>query len=299
MPMDLWHLHIFCKVVECRSFSRAGEAVHLSQPTVSSHIRDLEAHFSCRLIDRLAREAVPTKAGELLYDYARRLIALRQEAETALSCFQGTMKGRLKIGGSTIPGTYLIPRVIGSFKVRFPDVTISLIIGATDTIIEATLAGDLELGVVGATSDNQNIFQAPLIEDEMCLIIPADHPWSRKKKIEINQLMKAPFIVRERGSGTLKTIQQSLSRQAVQLDDFNVVAEMGSTEAVCQAVKCGVGVSIVSRMAVAEALKTGVLKALTIAGCPLQRHFYLTRHKYRSLSPIGNAFVGHINKALD
>ena len=296
--MDLWQLHIFCKVVECKSFSRAGEAVHLSQPTVSSHIRDLEEHFSCRLIDRLAKEAVPTKAGELLYDYARRLISLRQEAETTLSVFQGKMKGRLKMGGSTIPGTYVIPRLVGSFKASYPDVIISLVIGDTEKIINATLTGELELGIVGAKTNNKNISQHPLIDDEMCLIVPPNHQWSRKKKIEIKQLMKEPFIVREQGSGTLKSIQQSLSGSGVQVEDFNVVAEMGSTEAVCQAIKNSVGVSIVSKIAVSEALKTGALIALTIVGCHLRRHFYLTRHKYRSLSPLGNAFVEHIQKAL-
>jgi len=296
--MDLWQLYVFCKVVELKSFSKAGEAVHLSQPTVSSHIRDLEEHFSCRLIDRLAKEALATKAGELLYGYARRLISLREEAETALSVFHGKMKGCLAIGGSTIPGTYVIPRLVGSFKTRYPDVIISLVIGDTEKIINATLSGELELGIVGAKTENKKISQQPLIDDEMCLIVPANHKWFRKKEIELDMLLREPFIIRERGSGTLKSIQQNLSGRDVRIDDFNVVAEMGSTEAVCQAIKSGVGVSIVSKIAVSEALKTGTLKALTITGFKLRRNFYLTQHKYRSLSPIGNTFVEHIRKEL-
>ena len=296
--MDLWQLHIFCKVVELKSFSKAAEAIHLSQPTVSSHIRDLEEYFGCRLIDRLAKEAAATKAGELLYGYARRLISLREEAETALAVFHGKMKGRLAIGGSTIPGTYVIPRWVGSFKTRFPDVIISLVIGDTEKIIGATLSGELELGIVGARTENKNIFQDPLIDDEMCLIVPANHKWSQKKKIELSRLLKEPFIIRERGSGTLKSIQQNLSGRDVRIDDFNVVAEMGSTEAVCQAIKNGVGVSIVSKIAVSEELKSGTLRALMIAGFNLRRNFYLTRHKYRSLSPLGNTFAEHIRKEL-
>lgn len=296
--MDLWQLHIFCKVVELKSFSKAGEAVHLSQPTVSSHIRDLEEHFSCRLIDRLAREAVATKAGELLYGYARRLISLREETETALSVFHGKIKGRLAIGGSTIPGTYVIPRLIGSFKTRYPDVIISLVIGDTAKIINATLSGELELGIVGAKTENKNISQQPLIDDEMCLVVPANHKWFRKKKIEMDMLLREPFIIRERGSGTLKSIQQNLSGSDIHIDDFNVVAEMGSTEAVCQAIKSGVGVSIVSIIAVSEELRAGTLKALTIAGFNLRRNFYLTLHKYRSLSLLGNTFIEHIRKEL-
>ena len=113
--MDLWQLHIFCKVVENSSFSKAGDLVHLSQPTVSSHIKDLEDHIGCRLIDRLPKKAVPTKAGQLLYTYARRLLALRNETEEALAAFQGTVKGRLILGGSTIPGAYILPRAVGLF----------------------------------------------------------------------------------------------------------------------------------------------------------------------------------------
>lgn len=296
--MDLWQLHVFCKVVELKSFSKAGEAIHLSQPTVSSHIRDLEEYFGCRLIDRLAKESAATKAGELLYGYARRLISLRAEAETALAVFHGKMRGRLAIGGSTIPGTYVIPRLVGDFKTRFPDVIISLVIGDTEKIINATLSGELELGIVGAKTENKKISQQPLIDDEMCLIVPSNHTWSRKKKIELDMLLKEPFIIREHGSGTLKSIQQNLSGNGIHIDDFNVVAEMGSTEAVCQAIKSGVGVSIVSRIAVSEALRAGTLKALTIAGFNLRRNFYLTLHKYRSLSPLGNAFVKHIRKEL-
>jgi len=296
--MDLWQLHIFCKVVELKSFSKAGEAVHLSQPTVSSHIRDLEEHFNCRLIDRLAKEAVATKAGELLYGYARRLISLREETETALSVFHGKMKGRLAIGGSTIPGTYVLPRLIGSFITRFPDVIVSLVIGDTEKIINATLSGELELGIVGAKTENKKISQQPLIDDEMRLIVPAKHKWSRKKEVELDMLLKEPFIIRERGSGTLKSIQQNLSGGDIHIDDFNVVAEMGSTEAVCQAIKSGVGVSIVSKVAVSEELRAGTLKALTVAGFNLRRNFYLTLHKYRSLSPLGNTFIEHIQKEL-
>jgi len=296
--MDLWQLHIFCKVVELKSFSKAAEAVHLSQPTVSSHIRDLEEHFSCRLIDRLSKEALATKAGELLYGYARRLTSLREETETALSVFHGKMKGCLAIGGSTIPGTYMMPRLVGSFKTRYPDVMVSLVIGDTEKIIKAILSGELELGIVGAKTENKNISQHLLLDDEMCLIVPANHKWFRKKEVELDLLLKEPFIVREHGSGTLKSIRQNLSGRDIRMDDFNVVAEMGSTEAVCQGIKSGLGVSIVSKIAVSEALKAGTLKALAITGFKLRRNFYLVLHKYRSLSPLGNALIEHVRKEL-
>ena len=126
--MDIWQLNIFCKVIELKSFSRAGKKIHLSQPTISNHIKALEGHFGCRLIDRLPKETVPTKAGKLLYDYARRILSLVEETETALAEFQGKIRGSLAIGGSTIPGGYILPKIVGAFSGHYPDVSISLTI---------------------------------------------------------------------------------------------------------------------------------------------------------------------------
>jgi DNA-binding transcriptional LysR family regulator len=296
--MDLWQLNIFCKVIELKSFSRAAKAVHLSQPTISSHIKDLEDHLECRLIDRLSKEAVPTKAGELLYGYAKRMLALRDETETALAEFKGKIRGRLVIGGSTIPGTYLMPQLIGDFKKRYPDVIVSLRIGDTENIIEGILTGNLELGIVGAEADTKKIVQKKLIEDELRLIVPENHRWAGEKRVALKHLINEPFIVRERGSGTLKSIYQSLSDQGHSLEDLKVVAELGSTQAICQGIKTGAGVSILSTLAVAEDLQAGKLDALEVEGLNLKRNFYLTWHRYRSPSPLSEAFIQFLEQKL-
>ena len=294
--MDLWQLNIFCKVVELKGFSKAAKAVHLSQPTISSHIKDLENHFECQLIDRLDKKAVPTKAGELLYNYACKLISLRDETETAMAEFQGKIKGRLFIGGSTIPGGYILPRLIGAFTKDYPEVTISLSIGDTDQIIQDILSGVLELGIVGAKTSDKKILQEKLIEDEMRLIVSADHKWSRKKSMNLTMMFQEPFIIRERGSGTLKSIQLSLLDKGYSSEDLNIIAEMGSTEAVIQGIKSKVGISILSTIAVAEELQAGTLKALTIKELNLKRSFYITRHRHRSASPLSKAFMEFLKK---
>lgn len=296
--MDLWQLHIFCRVVESKSFSKAAEAVHLSQPTVSSHIKDLEEQCGCRLIDRLAKEAVPTQAGRLLYAYARRLLALREEAETALAQHRGEVQGDLVIGGSTTPGSYLLPRVIGKFKVKHPRVRPSLIIADTQRVIAGIVEGAVEVGVVGAEARDKNILQERLIEDRMRLIVPAGHPWGSKKKVALAELLGEPFIVRERGSGTLKSIQQRLRQQGHGVEELNIVAEMGSTEAVRQAIRDGIGVSILSTLAVADDIESGALKALAVDGLDLTRGLFITRHRQRSPSPLAAAFVDFLKKAL-
>jgi DNA-binding transcriptional LysR family regulator len=296
--MDLWQLNIFCKVIELKSFSRAGKAVHLSQPTISSHIKDLEGHFDCRLIDRLSKEAVPTKAGELLYGYAKRMLALRDETETALAGYNGKIRGRLVIGGSTIPGTYLMPQLIGDFKRKYPDVIVSLVIGDTGHIIESILNGSLELGIVGAKAETQKIIQKKLIEDEMRLIVPADHRWAGEKRVSLKRLIAEPFILREHGSGTLKSLHKSLVDRGHSIEDLKVIAELGSTQAICQGIKTGAGVSIISTLAVAEDLQAGKLNALEVDGLDLKRNFYLTRHRYRSPSPLNQAFVKFLKQKL-
>lgn len=294
--MDLWQLTIFCKVVELGGFSKAGKMILLSQPTISSHIKDLENHFGCQLIDRLGKETVPTKAGELLYKYARKLISLRDEAETAMAEFQGKIKGRLVIGGSTIPGVFILPRLIGAFTQSYPEVTISLHIGDTDKITQDIVSGIIELGVVGAKSSDRNITQDKLIEDEMQLVVPADHKWAKTKGVKLKEIFKEPFIIREQGSGTLKSIQLGLSEKGYGIGDLNIIAEMGSTTAVIQGIKSKVGISILSPIAVREELKSQALKALTIQGLNLKRSFYITKQKQRSTSPLCNAFIEFLKK---
>ncbi len=292
--MDLWQLNIFCKVVELKGFSRAGKAVHLSQPTISSHIKDLEDHFGCRLIDRLSKEVVATKAGALLYDHARRILALKEETESALAEFQGKIRGRLTVGGSTIPGGYILPQIIGKFCRSHPDVQVALINGDTEKIIDDVRNGMIELGIVGARTADRKIHQERMVEDEMRLVVPAGHRWARRRSVSVEELLQEPFIAREAGSGTLQSIQRSLSRKGYGTEDLKVAAEMGSTQAVIQGIKAGVGVSILSLIAVEEHIDAGRMIALKVAGLNLRRRFYLTRHMHRSASPLCQAFTEFI-----
>jgi DNA-binding transcriptional LysR family regulator len=296
--MDLWQLHIFCKVVELKSFSKAGEAVHLSQPTVSSHIKDLEEHFGTRLVDRLSRKVTPTKAGELLFDYAQQLIALRDRTEAAMAEFSGKIKGHLVIGGSTIPGQYLLPRIIGLFSKRYPEVRISLKVGDTSEILNSVLAGHIEAGVVGARSQEKLLHQIPVMSDDLCLVVPSDHPLARLRRISTKDLLEAPFIVREPGSGTLRSMEQQLQKKGCSVTDLNIVAEMGSTEAVRQGIKNGVGLSILSAVAVTDDIQSGLLKAIRVKGLNLKRSFYLTTHRQRTPSPLCTVFIELVKEEL-
>ncbi len=294
--MDLWQLKVFVNVVEQKSFSRAGETVFLSQPTVSSHIKELEGYLQCRLIDRLSREAVPTKAGELLYSYAKQLLDIREEAEAAISNFLGRAKGHLTIGGSTIPSGYIIPRHIGIFSKKYPDITLSVKSGDTAEIISAVIQGEIEIGIVGAGTDEPDIFQKKLIEDEMKLILPASHPWAEKKSVDCSDIFKAPFIAREHGSGTWKSISKSISEAGYSAEDLNITARMGNTVSVIQAVLNLAGISILSTIAVEDYIEAGKIKAISVDGLDLHRNFFLITHQKRTLSPLSGIFLSFLKE---
>lgn len=287
-------MEIFRKVVELKSFSRAAAAAYLTQPTVSEHIKALEESLGLRLLDRLGREVVPTRAGELLYDYARRLLELQAEARQALSQFAGGLKGRLVLGGSTIPGQYLLPALVGRFKEDYPEVLLTLKIGDTQEIAEGVLEGRLELGVVGACIQKGALAYQFLARDELALVIPAGHRWARKGPITLSELKEEPFILRESGSGTRQALEENLRAAGEGVGSLRVVAEMGSTEAIIQAIRAGLGISVLSRLAIEERLSSGTLAVVAVEGLQLSREFLIVTHRARTLSPICQAFLSFL-----
>jgi DNA-binding transcriptional LysR family regulator len=297
--MDLHRLEVFSKVYEMKSFSRGAKACMLSQPTVSEHIRYLETFLEVKLFDRLGRQVVPTRAGEILYDYALRMLNLRREVTRTLELYRGKMSGELELGGSTIPGQYILPSLIGKFKQSFADIRIKLVIADTMNIINMVLEGSLELGVVGARMKNNKLEFNRLFDDELVLAISPNHQWSKRSSISLDELADTPFIMREQGSGTRMMMLQILEQVDFDSQRLNVVAEMGSTDAIRQAIKAEVGVSILSRRAVADELNFRKLLQIPIKDLSFTRHFYLVTHKKRSRSPIGEAFLDFLVENRD
>lgn len=288
--MDLRQLEIFAKVAELGSFSRAAEALLLTQPTVSEHIRTLEDEFGVRLLDRLGRGAAVTRAGQLLLSHAQRMLALSREARQAMEGFLGRMSGELQIGASTIPGEYILPALIGRFKEKLPDISISLLIGDSQTAIEWVAEGRAELGIVGARVPHRAVEYRELMPDDVVVVMPVTHPWHNRSQIRLDELRAEPLLLRERGSGTRAALENALADAHLDLRAFRVVGEMGSTQAVKQAVKAGVGVSVISRRAVEEERRIGLLACAHIEDLKIARSFYLATNRERSRSPLAEAF---------
>lgn len=289
--MDLRRLEIFAKVAELGSFSRAAEALFLTQPTISEHVRGLEDELGVQLLDRLGRGATPTRAGQLLLGYARRMLSLSREAHQALERFQGRVSGELVVGGSTIPGEYVLPAIIGRFKAKYPDVSISLLIGSTRQVSDWLEEGRVEVGVVGARPGTRVLEARELMADELVLVVPAGHPWAARKSATLAELQKAPMVVRERGSGSRQAVEHALEEAGVELSSLRVVGEMGSTQAVKQAVRAGLGIALLSKRAVEDECRAGLLACVKVKDLRIARAFYLVVHRDRTRSPLAQAFI--------
>jgi DNA-binding transcriptional LysR family regulator len=289
--VDLRRLEIFAKVAELGSFSRAGEALFLTQPTVSEHIRALEEELGVQLLDRLGRGTTPTRAGELLLGYARRMLALGREARQAMDQFQGRLIGELVVGGSTIPGEYVLPGLVGRFKRKYPEISICLLIGGSRQVSAWVEENRVEVGVVGAPPGARSLQASPLMADELVMVMSADHPWAGQGTITLEALRAEPMIVRERGSGSREALERALEGVGLDLGAFRVVGEMGSTQAVKQGVRAGMGVSLVSRRAVVDECRAGLMACAGLEGLTVARDFYLVTHRDRSRSPLVQAFL--------
>ncbi len=292
--MNIHRLAIFCKVLELRSFTKAAEAVCLTQPTVSEHVRALEEVVGEKLVDRLGREALPTPVGKILYQYAKDIIRLRDEAVQAIEKFRGNLSGTLCIGASTIPGTYILPELIGDFKKMCPSIQITLKISDSTEVVDRIADGMVEFGVIGASWEDRRITLEEVFSDELVLAVYRGHPWEARRSVGIEELAEQPFILRERGSGTRMVMNQALDAIGFSATRLNLVAEMGSTEAVRQGIKSRIGISILSRRAVAEDVEHGSLFIVSVEGLHLYRPFYLAQRKNRQPSPLCSAFLDYL-----
>jgi len=295
--IDFRHLETFCRVADLKSFSKAADDLFLTQPTVSGHILTLEKCLSLRLFDRSSREVHLTKAGEVFLQYASKILNFRKDLFNALSEFSQGIRGELSLGASTIPGEYLLPKVMGGFKKKHPYLTISLKIADTKEIVQEVLEGRVEFGMTGAKLHHPSLRYEKYEEDEIIIVAPTDHPLIGKKRVEWDELLNEPWIIREEGSGTQIAVEKALRKKNKSLKQFNVVMKMGSTSSMKEGVKAKLGLAFISRRAVGEELNQGFLSQIGVEGLePIGRQCYIVTHRGRTLSPIGMEFLRFLKR---
>ena len=292
--MDIHHLKIFASVYKNKSFTKASEELHISQPTISEHMKNLENSLNCLLFDRLGRSIMSTVEADFLYPKALQLLDdLDQIREEVTSTGTGVI-GNLVIGASTIPGAYILPRMAYFFKELFPDVAFEIIIKDSGTITSLVLKHELLCGIVGVRKPSDKLTYEPLYEDELVLV--ATKKVLTHKAVSLEKLSTIPFLQRELGSGTRQTFENFLAKNNFTSEKFNIVATLGSTSAIKQAVKESLGASVISRIAAQEDIDSGILHEIPIRNMKMKRKFYLVSQKKRTLPPQYRAFCSHLKK---
>jgi DNA-binding transcriptional LysR family regulator len=293
--MNLNHLAIFHAVAQAGSMTLGAEHLDISQPAVSKQVQDLEHALGVHLFDRIGRRVYLSQAGEILADYARRLFALAQEAETAMADVRGAGRGRLAIGASTTIGTYLLPAVVAEFWRRHPRVELLVQIENTEHV-HGRLAGfELDLGLTEGLVDEDELEAEIFHQDELVLIAAPGHRLVGQPRVSLSAVREEPFILREPGSGTRAVEERALARLKFPV---RVVMELGSTEAIKRVVAEGVGLAIMSRLAVGAECAAGTLAVLPVARLRIERPLHLVRRKGRRDGPALQAFCAVLRERV-
>lgn len=294
--MNIKKLELFVAIVSTGSFSKGAEAACITQSTASQHIAALEEGCGVRLLDRTGHGVIPTEAGKIMLVHARRVIKTLKEAEQAMVQFRKAEGVVLSVGGSTIPGTYLLPQAVAALRASSPGICVKVTIGDSYEII-ANLAEELiEIGIIGTTADETLFTHETLGHDVILLVARKEHPWCRHADIPLAELVKEPIIMREKGSGTNDVVDTALKQRGIRRNDLKICATMTSSEAIKQAVLAGCGVAFVSEMAVREELKQGELVAINVSDLSITRSFSLVYRKGRTLSPAAISFLSTVRQ---
>ena len=284
-------IRVFLTVVEKKSFSKAAKALFLTQPAVSFQIQMLEEYYGTRLFDRVSRNIILTEAGHLLLKYANEMSRLQAELEKEMQDLTGSIKGKLKIGASTTIGEYIAPYILGAFKKMYPEVELSLEVSNSEDIEAAIHDTALDIGLVEGPPIGKDLESLPFLQDQLVLITSKDHPWSNLDSISVFELDKYPFISREKGSGTRIEMEQHLKKAGFSANNLNVIMELGSNSAIKAAVESGLGVAMISRWAVQDSVRAGVLAQVKLKEDEFERTFRIIYHKKKFRTQASEEFL--------
>jgi len=292
--LNLSLLETFIKVVEYRNLSRAAQDLNLSQPAVSKQIQNLEEQFGILLLERSGRRLRTTEAGEALYHAAREVVKSVERMKSTMEEMSEAGVGTLHLGASSIPGQYLLPAAIKSFKEKYPQINLFLEVSDTEKIGSQVLARELDLGVVGAEMDNRKLESFTWLHDRLLLVVPIEHHLATQTKVAIADLREEPWVFREKGSGTRQLMEEILLTENLKRDNLPVVAELGSTEAVLAAVEAGMGISMVSHWAAQRAVAGGRVAAVELSHAGQERSFYVIYPKQKNRRSVVQLFIEHL-----
>lgn len=288
--VQLPYLETFSKAAELSNFTAAAKALALTQAAVSQRIQALEKALRVPLFRRHGGRIFLTEAGKRLHDYAQRIFTLHQEARSEIAGQKFSVSGELTLGASTIPGEHFLPAILSIFHQRYPDVEVRASISDSMGVIRQVEHGQVQLGLVGRKTDNPHLEFRHFATDRMVLVVPPKHAWSKRKQVTFKQLCKQPLILREAGSGLRHCFEKELGRLSMSLRDLRIALELGSNEAIKEAVLRKVGLAILSSYAVQKELKARKLIALKVTDFHCDREMFVVWDRRRVLSAPGRVF---------
>jgi DNA-binding transcriptional LysR family regulator len=272
-------LETFLNAAEYLSFSEAARHMHLSQPTVSHHIKMLEKELAVDLFIRSGSGLKLTEGGRLLLPWARKVLQDAIELKEMMAALQDGIAGNLRIACSTTAGKYVLPQLAARFSRRYPGVRVTIMRCMTDLVITNLLDYDANLGVVSSEARKDNIEMQEFFRDSITLIVPQDHPFALKREIKPGDLIGEPIIMREPTSGTRRAVLSELAKHDISIDDLNIFMQLGNAEAIVRTVAAGYGISFVSESAIDCPLKAGYIAAVTVEDLNLKRKIYMLRKR--------------------
>jgi len=294
MAINLHQLMLFHTVARSGSFSRAAAELLISQPSVSIQVRELERQLGADLFEQVGKSVRLTEAGRVLDDYAARILGLIDEARVAVDELKGLRRGRLLLGATPTPGTYVLPALLGRFKEQYPGIEIVLSIKDTRRIQEMVLQHELDLGVVGGKVSFPDLEASVFLTDELVLVAAPSHRFAALPAVRVADLAGEPFILRERGSGNREVVDEALHQAGVHVTP---VFELEGAEMVKQAVAASLGISILWRCAVELDVAAGRLRIVPLEGLEMKRAIWLVRRRDHRLPRAAQAFLEMLKPA--
>lgn len=287
MDFEFKHLVAFCTVVEKENFSKAAEHLGVAQASISERIATLEFLVGTRLLDRMGRRTIPTEAGRVFLKKAKELVAVRKLLVQDMQDHLGMRKGTIRIGASTVPGEYILPRIMARLRTDFPQICGELIVASTGEVLDMVREGRIEAGYVGAESTSPDLLFEQAWSDEIVLALPPGHRWGKQESVAMAEWVQEPLIARFPGSGTQQVVEEHLGPLLQESQDkLTVVATISTSSAVKQAIQEGLGAAFLSLRAIEFETRTGHLDFVRLDEVTIQRHFYLVRSSRRQASKL-------------
>ena len=298
--MNFKQLEVFTGVVKNCSFSKTAEECFLSQPTVSSYIHELETECGARLLVRSTKKVCPTRAGTVFYQYACKLLKLKEKALMSTRGCTTEVSGTLEMAASTVPAQYLMPAILSKMAEKYPDLSYSLREYDSCEVVRHIAAMDAEIGVVGTHPEDSHCLSEPFVRDQLVVITPNKGKYrDMAEPFPLRKLKSEPFLVREQGSGTRREMEDALLRVGFDPSELSAKAQLDGTESIKQAVSKGLGISIISRLAAEDYVKLGLLRMFRLEGREFERQFYFVYRKEWPLSPAAAAFMDTARNMLN